>query len=443
LSNAKATTKRSLVDIVKDQGIKERKLAGDNRVSFAGISASSSPLGGSSGKSGSLQNITPVGSFLKTSGDTMVGAIAFHPAATIISAGAIDISKATTSSFSSYVILTGEGGVDDTLATITGAEHAGQILYIQPILTNQITFTETGGNLILPGGSDVVANSAKDGRTVLKFIFDVTVNANKWTLVSNSESGAGGNEFADNLFRIFDDIDGTRKLAFQTGGISTLTTRTVTIQDTDGTMMLIDGTGTQIVVKPTEIRDSIFSIVDDIDGTRKLAFQAGGIAASTTRTWTAQNASGTVPLLDGSAGTQVFSNAIELNGVTLDINGNDLILDADADSRFITSVDDVLTLNLFGSAQFIWNTTRFDIAAKDLQLSEIANPGAPGTTAGRIFLDSADNTLKIRKSSGTVSLEGAGGNEFQDSLFRIFDDIDNTRKLAFQTGGIAAATTRT
>jgi len=140
------------------------------------------------------------------------------------------------------------------------------------------------------------------------------------TRTSSSQGVSAPNEFRDDLFRIFDDIDPSRKLAFQTGGITTATTRTVTAQNADGTMMLIDGTGTQIVTKPTEIRDSIFKIVDDVDGTKKLAFQTDGIAASTTRTWTAQNASGTVALLDGSI-TQSTSNQWDFNS---DVNlGND------------------------------------------------------------------------------------------------------------------------
>jgi len=172
-------------------GVNERKLAGQDRITFTGISSTSSPLGGT-GRRGDQPNLNTGESFLKTAGDTMIGALAFLPNSVTIATGAIDISKDTTDKFTSYVILTGEGAADDTLATITGAFHAGQIIYIQPILTNQITLTETGGNLILPGGSDVVVNAAKDGRQIVKLIFDVTVNANKWTLVSNSAGGAGG-----------------------------------------------------------------------------------------------------------------------------------------------------------------------------------------------------------------------------------------------------------
>jgi len=103
----------------------------------------------------------------------------------------------------------------------------------------------------------------------------------------------------------------------------------------------------------------------------------------------------------------------------LDMNGNDIILDLDGDSRFVLGADDVLTLNLAGGAEFLWTTTVFDISTKSLVVSEIAVPSAPGATVGKIFFDSADNTLKIRKSSGTVSLEGGGG-----VTFPITPDVD-------------------
>ena len=47
----------------------------------------------------------------------------------------------------------------------------------------------------------------------------------------------GGNEFADNVFRIQDDGDTTKQLAFQTSSITTATTRTLTVPDVDGTIV--------------------------------------------------------------------------------------------------------------------------------------------------------------------------------------------------------------
>lgn len=72
--------------------------------------------------------------------------------------------------------------------------------------------------------------------------------ANTWTLVSLVDlrgllpaiqaggGGTGGNEFPDNLFRIFDEGDDSKKLAFQVSGITTATTRTITVPDADITV---------------------------------------------------------------------------------------------------------------------------------------------------------------------------------------------------------------
>jgi hypothetical protein len=50
--------------------------------------------------------------------------------------------------------------------------------------------------------------------------------------------GGGGSTFADNAFQIYDDGDATKILTFQASGITTATTRVVTIADQDGLMVL-------------------------------------------------------------------------------------------------------------------------------------------------------------------------------------------------------------
>lgn len=60
--------------------------------------------------------------------------------------------------------------------------------------------------------------------------------------------GAGGSaafptEFTDATFRIDDDSDPTKKIAFQASGITTSTVRTLTVQDADGTIALTAATG--------------------------------------------------------------------------------------------------------------------------------------------------------------------------------------------------------
>jgi len=94
--------------------------------------SSGSYIGSSGQKGGADSNVNP--SFeLKTSGDTMVGPIAFYPRTQTIASGTIDVS-ASTGAYSSRVYVIGQGSAADNLEVILGAGFAGQILFFQPII---------------------------------------------------------------------------------------------------------------------------------------------------------------------------------------------------------------------------------------------------------------------------------------------------------------------
>ena len=60
-----------------------------------------------------------------------------------------------------------------------------------------------------------------------------------------------------------------------------------------------------------DVTDSSFRIVDNGDATKKLAFEVSGITTGTVRTWTVPDASGTIPLLERDqtwTGRQTFAN---------------------------------------------------------------------------------------------------------------------------------------
>lgn len=63
-----------------------------------------------------------------------------------------------------------------------------------------------------------------------------------------SSSTTASSEFSDGVFRVFDNGDSTKELAFECSGITTGTTRTLTVPDASGTIALtsgvVDGTGT-------------------------------------------------------------------------------------------------------------------------------------------------------------------------------------------------------
>jgi hypothetical protein len=51
-------------------------------------------------------------------------------------------------------------------------------------------------------------------------------------------AGSGGSSFADNVFEVYDNGDITKKLAFQVSGVTTATTRTLTVPNANGTIAL-------------------------------------------------------------------------------------------------------------------------------------------------------------------------------------------------------------
>lgn len=70
------------------------------------------------------------------------------------------------------------------------------------------------------------------------------------------------------------------------------------------------------------VTDSTFSIADDSDATKKLAFQVSGVTTGTTRTLTTPDASGTIALLSGTqtfSGDTTFSGAVDFSS-TLDLS---------------------------------------------------------------------------------------------------------------------------
>lgn len=88
------------------------------------------------------------------------------------------------------------------------------------------TVSATSGDLIL-NGVDIDASS-----NIIKNVVD-PVNPQDAATKNYVDSSVASTEFSDATFRIKDDSDATKKLAFEVSGISTATTRTWTIPDTN------------------------------------------------------------------------------------------------------------------------------------------------------------------------------------------------------------------
>lgn len=121
---------------------------------------------------------------------------------------------------------------------------------------NTISSTNTDGNIILdPNGTGLINVSAA---RVTNLGAPISASdAATMQYVDDQTTGSGGPEFQDNQFRITDNGDTTKKLAFEVSGITTLTTRTWTVPNTNLTIPTTIASGTLNNLGTTAINASL------------------------------------------------------------------------------------------------------------------------------------------------------------------------------------------
>lgn len=176
---------------------------------------------------------------------------------------------------------------------------------------------------------------------------------------------------------------------------ATTAERTLTIRDLSGTIALTSDIG-------TSFNDSSFELYDNGNNTRKAVFQCGSITAGNTRTFTFPDTTGTF-LLE--------------NNVT---NVSNKFFD-DASCPFVYTLDQ--TAGFF-----------FDCS------------GIPTETIHSITVPNASGTMCLTSNlSSYATLTGAENltnKNLQDSTTTFYDNLDTTKKFAFQCSSISSATTR-
>ena len=157
-----------------------------------------------------------------------------------------------------------------------------------------ITLPAETGTVLTTGSSIANSNLANSSITIGSTACALGATTTAITGVTSLTAAAVVTD--DNGFRVRDNADNTKQLAFECSSIATGTTRTLTIPNQSGTIALVGG-GT------TEFLDNVFRVQDNADNTKELAFECSGISSSTTRTMTVPNANGTIS-------TESFATAI-------------------------------------------------------------------------------------------------------------------------------------
>lgn len=130
------------------------------------------------------------------------------------------------------------------------------------VANNNLRMT-SGGQLILPSYN---SSSAFSGSSTGLLAFDSS---------GNILTVASPTTFLDSTFRVQDDGDATKQLAFQLSGLSTSTTRTLTVPNTSGTIAL--GTGSSSLFTRWSDANTLTSVSADritFDGFNKMLINA-------------------------------------------------------------------------------------------------------------------------------------------------------------------------
>lgn len=237
--------------------------------------------------------------------------------------------------------------------------------------------------------------------------------------------------------------DGTLNLKPQTGTPSALTEGTLYIDDSDGLLFVYDGTTSRKQVDTTStqtisaktltspilnsptlngasilgatidntstvtLKDTLFTLQDNLDTSKQLQFQLSGITTATTRTLTAPDANTT---LVGTDTTQTLTNK-----------------SIDGDTNTVTDLAiTALKTNLTDASKFM---------VRDA--SGVPTSATKAVPAGVVVGDTDTQSLtnKTLDNTNTVTLK--------DTLFTLQDNSDTTKQARFELSGLTTATTRT
>lgn len=270
--------------------------------------------------------------------------------------------------------------------------------------------------------------------------------------IDSALDNAGGVEFDDSTFRIYDDGDNTKQIAFQASGISASTVRTITMPDSDVNLGQIATNTSNISDNATDIADLITltgvaanstslgtftgSVIPDSQ-TIKQALQALEVYAENSRSliqnfeWQesaldyvvdntavpASEVSGDRYILshDGGAPNAAYDGASA--GDIVEFNGSVWVATTPTLGTFVSADDEPNVLYYWGGSS--WSTKAFEATTAstgltkvgfDIQLADAVAANGIAVSSGAISVSlAADPGLEFSSGSVRVKVDAAGG----------------------------------
>ena len=201
----------------------------------------------------------------------------------------------------------------------TANAHETTLSVTDPTADRSIVFPDAGGTVVLLGslsvasgsgltynnstgefGTSAIPNGKLQNSSVTVGSTAIALGGSATTITGLTSVTTTGLIVDDQTsgLAIRDADDATKIARFDSGTISTGTTRTFTFPDENGTLLTSASS-----IPGGNFIDNTFRISDNGDNSKKLAFECSGITTSTTRTMTIPDSSGTIS-------TESFATAI-------------------------------------------------------------------------------------------------------------------------------------
>ena len=302
-----------------------------------------------------------------------------------------------------------------TLVSTTGTETLTNKSLTAPVLTGS---SASAGSIIFKEDTDNGTNSATLKGPASTADVTITLPAETGTVLTTASSIANSN-LANSSLTI-----GSTGIAL--GGSATTFTGLASI------------TSTAVVTN-----DSGFRIRNNSDNTKIGAFSSASITGGQTRTLT-------FPDADGTIATQAYVNA-QITAEDLDIttdDGNSIAIDLDSETLTLAGGTGIASTSTGNTATFAIDSTVATLTGSQTLTNKtivLGNNTVSGALANGITAttqSASDNSTKVA-TTAYVDNQIASSPEFADNVFRVKDNSDASKKLAFECSGISGSTTRT
>lgn len=290
-------------------------------------------------------------------------------------------------------------------------------------------------------GTDGVWESAKGSTVPLTYVDFATLTATQ-TLQNKTLDNTTTFTVLDTNLTVQDNSDITKQAKFELSGITTGTTRTLTLPNGNTTLV---GTGlTQTLQNKTidntntiSVKDASFTLQDDSDTTKQVKFELSPVTTATIRILSVPNATTTIV---GTDVVQTLANKTIDNTNTVTVKDTNLTIQDDADTskqaRFQASGITASTTRTFtlpnDNLTLVGGTAAQPVGTTDNAL--VRSDGTSGTNIQGANTTLDDNGVMTYPGTGGPKLTAPSGYSTSSGLITMAPDITKHYSMAIGDG---------